>query len=185
MMQMPGDRSGGALLAEAFDAPVGQDDHDPPGAIDESQFTGVCLRCGNCARSCPSGIIRPDLGEQGVAGFLTPVLRFDKDYCREDCHQCTQVCPNGALRRMSLEEKQAAPIGLAEVDMDTCIINEASCSLCIGVCPYEAILEDWDEEGYETTIVVDASKCPGCGACEVSCPTEPHKAIVVRQRGKE
>jgi len=32
----------------------------PPGALDEAKFVGVCTRCGNCLRACPSGIIKRD-----------------------------------------------------------------------------------------------------------------------------
>jgi ferredoxin len=68
----------------------------PPGAIKEDEFTGLCLRCGNCVRACPSGIIHPDTGRSGILGFLTPVIRFDnKEYCNENCNACTKACPSG------------------------------------------------------------------------------------------
>ena len=66
---------------------------------------------GNCARACPSKIIRPDLGQGGVAGFLAPVLDFEKGYCLETCRRCTEVCPSGAISRLSLEQKRKARIG--------------------------------------------------------------------------
>ena len=73
----------------------------PPNARKESQFVALCTRCGNCLRSCPSGIIERDLGEHGWTSLLTPVLAFRNDYCREDCTRCTEVCPSGAIERLS------------------------------------------------------------------------------------
>ena len=70
----------------------------PPGAIKEDEFTGLCLRCGNCIRTCPSRIIHPDTGQSGILGFLSPVVRYETDYCNEECNACTTVCPSGALQ---------------------------------------------------------------------------------------
>jgi len=150
----------------------------PPGSVDEGCFPGLCIRCGNCLRACPAGIIQPDLGSQGIAAFLTPVIRFHDDYCREDCHRCTQVCPSGAIARLSLEEKQKTPIGLAKVDTSLCLLtDDRECDICARVCPYEAIEIAWCEEEYIATVRVDPARCPGCGACEVSCPgtNEPER----------
>lgn len=44
----------------------------PPDAVADSAFTGLCTRCGNCARVSPSGIIERDLGDGGWTGLLTP-----------------------------------------------------------------------------------------------------------------
>lgn len=152
----------------------------PPGSLDEHRFTGVCIRCGNCVQACPSRIIQPDLGRSGVAGFLTPVLRFDDDYCREDCHRCTLVCPSGAIARLLLEEKRQRIIGLAQVDLDTCLLAAGKeCTACIQRCPYEAIVIQSSEEVFSTLPKVDLGRCNGCGACEVVCPVRPHRAIQV------
>jgi ferredoxin-type protein NapF len=152
----------------------------PPGAVDEPAFSGTCTRCGNCARVCPSGIIERDLGSGGWAGLLTPVLRFRKDYCREDCVRCTEVCPSGALMRVAATKKADVRLGLPRVDMSLCLLGEdRECSLCRSRCPYGAIRYVFSEADYTLTPQIDSNKCNGCGACEAACPTAPRKAIVV------
>ena len=79
-----------------------------------------------------------------------------------------------------MKDKLAARIGLARVDMDVCLLAEdRECSACRNSCPFEAITYVWSEIEYTSTPNIDPSKCPGCGACEVACPTTPTKAIVV------
>ena len=155
----------------------------PPGVCDEKQLGGRCIRCGNCIRACPTGILHPDLGDHGLTGLMTPVVRFQqgdpKSYCREDCRRCTEVCPSGAIARLSLPEKRHARMGLAVVDMETCIVNQAECELCVKACPYQAIKTGWNEQTYLVMIDIDADLCPGCGACQVVCPTKVKPAIVV------
>ncbi len=154
----------------------------PPGAVAEETFVGLCVRCGNCVRACPTKIIAPDTGAHGLAGLLTPTLAFREDYCLETCALCTQVCPSGALARLGPEEKLRAPIGLAQVDMDVCLLGEdRECAVCRSRCPYEAITYVFSEETYTVTPRIDAARCPGCGACEAACPTTPTKAISVRR----
>jgi MauM/NapG family ferredoxin protein len=152
----------------------------PPGALAEPVFGGVCTRCGNCVRACPGGIIEHDLKPGGWASLLTPVLRFRRDYCREDCVRCTEVCPSGALVRVSLENKKTVRLGLPRIDMNVCLLaQDRECSLCRSRCPYDAVRYLWSETDYTLTPEVDPEKCTGCGACEAACPTAPRKAIVV------
>jgi ferredoxin-type protein NapF len=152
----------------------------PPGAVDEARFAGLCVRCGNCLRACPTHIIRPDRGQHGIASLLTPTLDFSRDYCHKDCIECTQVCPSGALMPLTASQKQQTSIGLPRVNMDLCLLGEdRECSLCRNWCPYEAITLEFSQVEYTLVPKIDPAKCPGCGACQAVCPTTPVKAIVI------
>jgi len=153
----------------------------PPGATAESIFGGLCLRCGNCVRSCPSKIIHADIGQAGAAGLLAPIIRYEKTYCLEDCTACTRVCPSGAIQALELVEKQRYGIGEALMDGSLCVLalGQRDCDACVRACPFDAVRIHWDEEQYIAYPIVDRKKCNGCGACEVACPTYGAKAIRV------
>ncbi len=157
----------------------------PPGAVSETNFAGLCIRCSNCVRACPSGIIHPDTGQGGLAGMLAPVIRYEKKYCMEDCRACTAVCPSGALQELNLEQKRRYVIGEALVDGNLCLVvlGRKDCDACVRACPFEAISMHWDEQQYVAYPAIDVKKCNGCGACEVACPTEDIKAIRVWRSG--
>ena len=150
----------------------------PPGALAEEEFVGVCVRCGGCGRVCPSHIIRQDL--RGVAGWLAPRLRFEDDYCREDCCRCGAVCPSGAIAKLSLPEKRRRVIGTAKVDLEACLLaNGQECTQCINRCPFEAITISEGVGSESPRPLVNAVRCNGCGACEAVCPAWPKVAIRV------
>jgi ferredoxin len=174
---------GFSLLAQKF-VQAGSKENvlRPPGAISEEEFTGLCLRCGNCVRACPSKIIHPDIGQAGVLGFLAPVIGYKSAYCNEKCNACTKACPSGALQSLNLEQKNRYVIGKASVDTSLCLWGYSDCNTCIRACPYEAVTVQWNEEAYESFPGVDPLKCNGCGACEVVCPTGDLKAIKVRKK---
>ena len=109
------------------------------------------------------------------------LITYDTDYCRESCNQCTQVCPSGAISAVMLERKVQAAIGVPVVDMSVCLLGAGrECAVCRNRCPYAAIRLVFDEKEYTLTPEVDLTHCNGCGACQVACPTQPGKAIVVR-----
>ena len=158
----------------------------PPGAADESKFLGLCVRCGNCIRACPTGIIKPDLGGHGWTSLMSPVLDFSEGYCREDCVACTGVCPSDALRPLPIQEKPDIHLGLPQVDMNICLLGaDRECAECRRWCPYGAIRYVFSESEYCLVPQIDAAKCNGCGACENACPTKPKKAIVVAALARE
>jgi len=143
----------------------------PPGAADEATLRGLCLRCGNCVRVCPSGIVRQDLRLADPTGLLTPVLRFDGDYCREECRACGLSCPSGAIERLPLAEKNRRLIGTAHIDLAGCLLTqEKECGHCIPACPYAAIEERFSEATWTASVRLDAARCNGCGACLRVCP---------------
>lgn len=153
----------------------------PPGALAGPRFTGLCVRCGNCAQACPSRIIQPDFGGSGLAGWLTPRLSFEADYCREDCDRCGRVCPSGAIERLSLAEKRRRIIGPAQVDRELCLLAQGrECTACLKRCPYDALVLSSPDGGFTNEPRVELSRCTGCGACEVVCPVRPQRAIRVR-----
>jgi ferredoxin-type protein NapF len=155
----------------------------PPGAITENQFTALCIRCGNCVRACPKKIIFPDLGQSGVAGLLTPVLRIDPNYCAEWCNECTKVCPTGAITRLSLADKNNLAIGTALVTKSRCLAWEKSqaCMVCDEYCPFHAIKTI--KNGEVLCPEVDPEICRGCGFCQAGCPAE-QKAIIVHGKAQ-
>ena len=171
-------RNSGLARTANEDAPL-----RPPGALAEEHFAGVCIRCGNCTAACPAGIIRPDLsGNTGLAGLLAPTIHFDgRDYCRENCNLCTQICPSGALQALDLATKQRYIIGEALVDTSICLLTlgKKECDACNAACPYQAVSISWDDNLYVSYPSVDPGLCNGCGACEIACPTHPVKSISV------
>lgn len=151
----------------------------PPGVVDESRFPGLCVRCGNCIQVCPERILVPDLGGSGLGGLLTPVVNYGRDYCDEWCNRCTQVCPTGAIRRLTLEEKRCLSLGNARIDRSRCLAwsQQQYCLLCAEFCPYLAI-RSLENQGVPCP-EVNQAVCRGCGACQSQCPARPRKAIVV------
>ncbi|MBN1341450.1 MAG: 4Fe-4S dicluster domain-containing protein [Phycisphaerae bacterium] len=151
----------------------------PPGALPDPRFAGLCIRCGNCIRACPERILTPDLDGRRIASLLTPTVSFTAGYCAKPCVACAEVCPSGAIPPLSPDNKVRATIGLPVIDHEQCILNATECRRCIAACPYEALSTRWDEETYQAVLAIDMAKCPGCGACQLVCPTSP-KSIVIQ-----
>lgn len=159
----------------------------PPGAVSESDFAGLCLRCGNCIRACPSSILKQDTGRAGMLGLLAPIVFYTDGYCLEGCNACTQVCPSGAIRPLDLQQKNKYVIGEALVELSLCVLalGRMDCDACMRACSYKAIRINWDEEYYVAYPMVDWKQCNGCGACELSCPAPGERAIRVWKSREE
>jgi polyferredoxin len=149
----------------------------PPGSTPEGEFLSRCVRCGECMKVCITGGLQPTLLQAGIEGIWTPVLVPPIGYCEFNCTLCGQVCPTGAIRRLSLEEKHRTFIGLAFVDPSRCIPHAfgTPCIVCEEHCPTpkKAIefVEKAGKGGKAVKVpVVLPELCIGCGICENKCP---------------
>jgi len=61
-------------------------------------------------KACPTNVIQPALVEGGFDGFYTPVIVGAVGWCEQSCNVCGQVCPSGALRPFTQEEKSRIQI---------------------------------------------------------------------------
>lgn len=172
------------ITARRVFGPNGANALRPPGA-DVAKINALCARCGNCMKACPEGLLHPDFGETGIDGLFTPVMRLrsrdanQEQFCFQDCNACTQVCPTGALRPLSLEAKHKWRVGIAVIDRTKCLAwaKNEYCVVCDEYCPYKAVI--CEKKGDVSYPRIDPDKCRGCGACESACAAEP-LAIVVK-----
>ena len=161
----------------------------PPGA-QQTDFTSVCMRCGECVRVCPTQGLQPSLLEGGLQNLFTPRLVPRLGACSFACSACIQVCPTGAIPPLTLDQKQQTPIGLASIDSDRCLVwaYNTICSICEEVCPLAEKAIQLEEvqvvnaQGAQITLQrpsVVRELCIGCGACEYHCPVGGDAAIQV------
>jgi MauM/NapG family ferredoxin protein len=158
----------------------------PPGAK-ENDLLAKCIRCGECVRICPTGVLHPSVAEAGVEGFWTPILIPRAGFCQYSCNACGQVCPVEAIPKLPLEEKHQRVIGAAYVNKDRCIAwsDHEECLVCEEMCPLpqKAITVDYSEFSGGAP-VVDRTRCIGCGTCEYKCPVNGEAAIRVYAPGR-
>lgn len=151
----------------------------PPGAVSLKHMASKCIGCQLCVSQCPNNVLRPS---GSLMTLMQPEMSFERGYCRPECTRCSEVCPTGAILKITKEEKTAIHVGHAVVDNWVCVTsNGEKCGNCARHCPVGAIrmvANEFDPEGPRVPFV-DEERCIGCGACEHLCPVRPLSAIHV------
>ncbi len=153
----------------------------PPGAASVKNFAQHCTACQLCVSECPNGVLRPSTD---IETFMQPKMEFERGYCRPECHACSDVCPAGAIKPITWEDKSATQIGHAVWLPDNCVVltDEVECGNCARHCLVGAITmvpSDPSNPDSRKIPAVDETRCIGCGACENLCPARPFSAIYV------
>jgi len=158
----------------------------PPGALPETEFQARCVRCGECIKGCLTNTLQPVWFEAGISGMWTPKITARMAGCEQGCNLCGHVCPTGAIRPLTLEEKSFAKVGTARIDKTRCIAweQDKKCLICDEICPYNAIVSQFVTGHPITVPVIDEDKCNGCGYCECKCPVTGESAIIVEPSGE-
>ncbi len=137
----------------------------------------------------PTNGLQPTLFQKGIRGLFTPQFVFRIGGCERNCNGCGQICPTGAIRNLSLEEKSYVKIGTAVIHREMCLAWEQDklCLICDEACPFNAI----DSKMVDVMGVkllrpfVNEELCTGCGICESRCPITGPSAIEVLPIGEE
>lgn len=153
----------------------------PPGAVSIKNMNGHCTGCQLCVSVCPTDVLRPSTG---WSSLLQPESSYERGYCRPECTKCSEVCPAGAIRPISIEEKSSTQIGHAVWIKENCVplTDDVDCGNCARHCPTGAIQmipSDPKNKRSRKIPAIDVERCIGCGACENLCPARPFSAIYV------
>ena len=153
----------------------------PPGAQSLRHMTAHCTGCQFCVSVCPSGVLRPSTA---LTTFMQPVASYELGYCRPECTKCSEVCPTGAILKITAADKSAIQIGHAVWVRENCVplTDGVKCGNCARHCPTGAITmvpSDPDTADSPKIPVVNEERCIGCGACENLCPARPFSAIYI------
>ncbi|MDR1052097.1 MAG: 4Fe-4S binding protein [Deltaproteobacteria bacterium] len=175
----------GAWLTKSEWRTAGADDEPspapilPPGALSVARLNGKCSLCHTCIKACPNRALRPSRSPHAILASK-PVVEPYEGFCQYECVVCTEVCPTGALTRLSVESKVVSRLGVARLDREECVVvkNGTSCGACAELCPTGGVAMGPGPSGRDEP-TMSTEYCIGCGACQNACPVRPAAAIVV------
>ena len=172
---------GGLAAIEAKQKPNRNTPLVPPGAKSMRHFAQHCTACQLCVSECPNNVLRPSTN---LETLMQPEMSYEDGYCRPECTRCSEVCPAGAIRPITVAEKSSTRIGHAVWIRKNClpVADGVECGNCARHCPSGAILMvhmDANDDESPKIPVIDTERCIGCGACENLCPARPFSAIYV------
>ena len=153
----------------------------PPGAKGLRHFSQHCTACQLCVSECPNKVLHPSTN---LDTLMQPEMSYEDGYCRPECTRCSEVCPAGAIRPITVAEKSSTRIGHAVWIKKNClpVADGVECGNCARHCPSGAIFMvhiDANDDESPKIPVIDTERCIGCGACENLCPARPFSAIYV------
>ena len=153
----------------------------PPGAQSLRNMAAHCTACQLCVSVCPNDVLRPSAK---LKTLMQPEMSYERGYCRPECTKCSQVCPAGAILKITAADKSSIQIGHAVWVKENCVplTDGVECGNCARHCPAGAIRmvpSHPDRDDSPRIPVVDTERCTGCGACENLCPARPFSAIYV------
>jgi polyferredoxin len=153
----------------------------PPGSKSLEHFKKYCTACHLCITHCPQQILKPAGFNYGINYAFKPHMVFyEMAYCNYECTICSEICPTGAIQRLTKPAKKITQVGIAQFVKSRCIVvtEGTSCGACSEHCPTQAVrMEPYS--GSLTLPHVYDELCIGCGGCESICPARPVKAINV------
>ena len=170
---------GGLAVIEDKKIPEREIPVKPAGARGYKHFSNHCTSCQLCVAQCPNNVLRPS---SRWDSFMQPEMSFERGYCRPECTRCSEVCPTGAIEKITREEKASIRAGHAVWIKQNCLpVSEGvKCGNCAQHCPSGAItMVPLDGNPDVKIPSVDTERCLGCGACENLCPVRPFSAIYV------
>lgn len=172
---------GGLATIVKKKAPKRETPLKPAGSVSLDNFSSKCTGCQLCVQSCPNDVLR---ASSKLDTFMQPEMSYERGYCRPSCTTCSEVCPAGAITKVTPEQKTSIQIGHAVWIGQNCVPlrDGVTCGNCAKHCPSGAITMmhyDPDDESSPKIPIINEERCIGCGACEHVCPARPFSAIFV------